>query len=176
MSLNQQIADLIATAKSLGLGARDLADELLIRWGGSVPSSVVTVDEYGRHKVPGFEPWIFSPAPLRKAAELWDAGLAQWPAPLTDLQIENIKLNCGLGDAGEKKPAAFLGFSDGTNELPVSYLGGRRWTYQDVENPVIPGKFDRKWTDNGPWIPKTFRTRFETVDDAAAYFANYSGD
>lgn len=175
MSINEQIAALIEAAKAVGLKAQDLADELMIRWDQATSGLVLSIDEYGRHKVPGFNYWIFSLAPLKQAADLWENGVAQYPAPLTELQIQNIRVNCGAGPHGEKQPAGGLGFSDGTAELPVAYLAARRWTYDDVPDPFIPGKIDRKWTDNGPFAPKTFRTRFETLDDAAAYFANYSG-
>lgn len=177
MSINEQIASLIAAAKAVGLKGQDLADEILVRWSDSVGGQVISIDidEYGRHKVPGFNYWIFSPAPLLQAANLWANEATAYPAPMTELQIQNIRVNCGVGPDGEEQPAAGLGFSDGTNELPVSYLAGRRWTYEDVVHPAIPGKVSRHWKDNGPFAPKTFRTRFKTLGEATEYFANYTG-
>lgn len=172
MSLNQQIASLIETAKALGLQASDVADEIIVRWGAEVPAP--PLDPAGRWQLPSGK-WIFLPAPLREAAEAWEAGTATWPAPLTELQIGNIRYNCCVDDHGFKQPAGFAGFSDGTTELPVSYLGARYWTYQEVEDPLIPGKVSKVWKDNGAFQPRTDKTRFETYNDAIAYYSNYTG-
>lgn len=148
MNLNQQIDALIALARSQSIGVDDVVDEIRIRWepqGGAV----LKIDEYGRHSVAGSKHLFLSPLPILLGMKL------------TDKQLNNILPNCGIDADGNELPAAFLGFTDETSgNQPVAYLTARRY-----EAGLKPGETPPVFT------PRTFRSRFRTIDEAVAYVA-----
>jgi hypothetical protein len=148
MSLNQQIDALIALARAQSIGVDDVVDEIRIRWEPQ-GAAILKIDEFGRHSIAGSKHLFLSPLPILLGMEL------------TPLQLANIKPNCGVDDAGNEQPAAFIGFTDETGgNQQVAYLAARKYSLN-----MKPG-------DQPPvFQPRTFRSRFRTIDEAVQYVA-----
>lgn len=148
MSINDQIAQLIAAAKASGLSEQQITDEISVRWDSGADAQL-KLDKYGRHSIAGSKHLWLSPLPLIAGAKL------------DKLQLVNIQTNVGVDEAGNEVAAFGLGFKDETGgDQAVAYLTARRHEEGDK-----PG------TDNGPFKPRTFRSRFRTMDEAVAYVA-----
>jgi hypothetical protein len=148
MSINQQIEALIASAKSQQISVDDVTDEIRVRW-DSLSGAALKIDEFGRHSIAGSKHLFLSPLPILLGMKL------------TPLQFANIQPNCGFDEEGNEVPAAFLGFTDETGgNQQVSYLAARQYSLN-----MKPG-------DSTPvFQPRTFRSRFRTIDEAVQYVA-----
>lgn len=148
MSINEQITTLIASARASNLTVDDITDEIRVRWEPSGEAQL-KIDEYGRHNIAGSKHLFLSPLPILLGMKL------------TDKQLNNILPNCGVDDKGNEVPAAFLGFTDETSgNQQVAYLTARRY-----ESSLKPGETPPVFT------PRTFRSRFRTIDEAVQYVA-----
>lgn len=148
MSINAQIIALIAAAQAAKLSVEDVTDEIRVRWepGGG---EQLKIDDYGRHHIAGSKHLFLSPLPILLGAQL------------SAKQLQNIQSNCGVDANGTEVAAAFLGFTDETSgNQQVAYLAARRY-----ETSLKPGESPPVFT------PRTFRSRFRTVDEAVAYVA-----
>lgn len=149
MSINEQVDNLIATARALKLTVDDVTDEILIRWGPAGETQVIKLDEYGRHYIAGSKHLFLSPLPVLLGMKL------------SEKQLNNIMPNCGVDKDGNEVAAAFRGFTDETGgNQKVAYLTARRY-----EKDLKPG-------DTPPaFQPRTFCSRFRSIDEAVAYVA-----
>lgn len=148
MSLNQQIDALIASARAQSLQLEDVVDEIRIRW---EPSGDVQlkIDEFGRHSVAGSKHLFLSPLPILLGMKL------------TPLQLANIMPNCGVNENGTEVAAFGLGFKDETGgDQQVAYLAAREYRLG-----MKPGDTTTVFQ------PRTFRSRFRSIDEAVAYVA-----
>lgn len=148
MSINQQIDALIASARAQSIQLDDVVDEIRVRWEPSGETQL-KLDEYGRHSVAGSKHLFLSPLPILLGRKL------------TALQLANIMPNCGVDESGNEVPAAFIGFTDETGgNQQVAYLAARKYglSMKPGETPPV-------------FQPRTFRSRFRTIDEAVAYVA-----
>lgn len=148
MSINAQIIALISAAQAANLSVDDITDEIRVRWEAGGPVQL-KLDEWGRHNIAGSKYLFLSPLPILLGISL------------TPKQLQNIQSNCGVDASGNEVPAAFLGFTDETPaNQAVAYLAARRY-----EPSLRPGESPPVFQ------PRTFRSRFRTVDEAVAYVA-----
>ena len=148
MNINEQIAALIAAARESSYTLDDITDEIRIRW-EPAGDTQLKLDEYGRHSIAGSKHLWLSPLPILLGMKL------------TELQLSNILPNCGVDALGAEVAAAWLGFKDefGGNQK-VAVFAARRY-----EKSLKPG-------DGPPTCqPRTFRSRFRSIDEAVAYVA-----
>jgi hypothetical protein len=148
MSINEQITALIASARASSLTVDDITDEIRIRWEPSGEAQL-KLDEYGRHNIAGSKHLFLSPLPILLGMKL------------SKKQLDNIQPNCGVDEDGVELAAAWLGFTDETSgNQKVAYLAARRY-----EAGLKPGESPPVFQ------PRTFRSRFRTIDEAVAYVA-----
>lgn len=150
MSIDQQIDELIASARAQEVEMAGLLDEIRIRWNPE-SGEVLTLDEYGRHSVAGSRALWLSPLPILLGMKL------------TALQLQNIRFNCGVDEKGEEVPAFGLGFTDETSGRNlVAVWAARRYELNAKagETPPI-------------FVPRTYRSRFRTYAQAVATVAAF---